>query len=297
MELRELKSFCTVVKLRSVSKAAAQLGVGQPTVTMHIKKLEKEMGTTLFDRVKRPIQPTLAATKLVELVEPLLEGIEQLAENASKAEERGPVRVASTYEIASHTLLGVAKAFMDARPHVQLRIRSGHRSEVLQMVSDGDVDLGIVPGPERGKDIFFQGLFPYERVLVTPLGHTLLKEALTSLDQIARYPLIQMGRGTATRTMLEEAFQRRGLSYEIVVELDSMDLIKRYVALGMGISVGPRLSIEKQDEKELGVINIGTLLPVEQAGIVTLKGKVMSKPVQDFIATMRKTVGVDRIRA
>ena len=107
MEIRELKSFHAVGRLKSVSKAAKQLHLGQPTVTMHIKKLEEELGVLLFDRVKRPLQLTSAAVKLMDLVEPLLLGIDGLAAKAASAEETGPVRIGSTYEIISHALLGV----------------------------------------------------------------------------------------------------------------------------------------------------------------------------------------------
>ena len=287
MELRELRSFCMAAKLRSISKAADHLGIGQPTVTTHVKKLEDELGLVLFDRIKRPIQLTLAGSELVKLAAPLVEGIDSLAANTSSAEEEGPVAVASTHDVIPHALLRVVRAFLEHHPHVHLRIQSGVRTEVLHMVAEGEVDLGIVPGPERGVDFDFQGLFAYERVLITPPGHPLLEEPLQSLEQLANWPLIMMGRRTYTRGMLEEEFRRRGLSYEIVVELDSMDMIKRYVALGMGISVGPRLAIEPEDQDEIGVVSLANLLPVEQAGVVTLRGKVLSTPAQTFISVMK----------
>ena len=287
MELRELRSFCTAAKLRSISKAADHLGIGQPTVTTHVKKLEEELELVLFDRIKRPIQLTLAGSELVKLAAPLVEGIDSLAARTSSAEEEGPVAVASTHDVIPHALLRVVRAFLAHHPHVHLRIQSGVRTEVLHMVAEGEVDLGIVPGPEKGVDFDFQGLFAYERVLITPPGHPLLEEPLQSLEQLANWPLIMMGRRTYTRSMLEEEFRRRGLSYEIVVELDSMDMIKRYVALGMGISVGPRLAIEPEDQGEIGVVSLANLLPIEQAGIVTLRGKVLSTPAQTFISIMK----------
>jgi len=290
MELRELRSFSTAAKLRSISKAAEQLGIGQPTVTMHVKKLEEEMGGPLFDRVKRPIQLTLTGAKLAELATPLLDGIDSLVARTYEAESEGPVRVGSTYDMVPHTLLAVVKAFIALYPHVHLEIRSETAREVLRMVEDGEVDLGIVPGLERRAGLDFQGLFVYERVLITPLGNPLLQSPLRSLDQIAEWPLILRRRGTHTRTMLEEEFRRRGLSYEIIVELDSMDMIKRYVALGLGISVGPELAIDPEDRDELGIIPMTTLLPVEQAGIVTARGKTLSTPLQNFITVMNDTI-------
>lgn len=291
MELRHLKSFCVAAKLRNMSKAAEHLQVGQPTVTMHIKKLEEELGTVLFDRFRRPIQPTLAGATLAELAGPLIEGIEALAARASLAEETGPVLVASTADLIPHSLLQVVKAFRGLYPQVHLRIRSALRVEVLRIVAEGEADIGVVPGPERAAEFEFQGLFAYERVAITPLGHPLLEEPLTSLEQIARWPLILMRQGTYTRTMLEGEFHRRGLAYDIVMELDSMDMIKRFVALGMGISVGPLLAIEPENREDLGVVGLGALLPVEQAGFLTLRGRTLSTPARHFAEVLKKALG------
>ena len=296
MELRELRSFCTAARLNSISMAAERLGIGQPTVTTHVKKLEEELGVVLFDRIRRPIQLTAAGVALSRLAAPLLDELDGLAARTTAEEELVPVKVASTYDIIPHNLLLVVKSFLSAYPHARIRIRSGSRREVLQMVKEAEVDIGIVPGPERGTDLDFEGLFPYERVLITPLGHPLLHEPLRSVEQIAQWPLITMPRGTHTRDMLEEELAHSGLSYEIVIELDSMDMIKRYVALGLGISVGPRLAIDPDDEDELGIVGLTTLLPVEQAGIVTLRGKILSGSAQTFVSLMREVLSSEPVQ-
>ena len=122
MELRQLRSFAVAARLRSISRAADELDVGQPTVTTHIKKLEDELGVVLFDRVKRPIQLTLAGSTLAELATPLVEGIDSLAVDASRKEEQGPVTIASTADIIPHVLLEGVKVFQSTFPHVMVRI-------------------------------------------------------------------------------------------------------------------------------------------------------------------------------
>ena len=292
MDLRQLRSFCNAGKLRSISKAADALDIGQPTVTGHIKKLEAELGTLLFDRIKRPIQLTASGSTLLRLAAPLVDGMDQLASELSEAEAMGPVRVASSHEIATHTLPPVVEAFLTEYPHVPLRIHStGNRTEVLNAVMEGDVDLAIIPGVERGVEFDFFGLFPYERVLITALNHPLMREELRSLDQLAQWPLIMMGRQMATRVLVEQELQRRGLSYEIVVEVDDMDVVKHYVALGLGISVGPRLAMDPGDERELGVKSLSGLLPTDQAGVLTLRGKTLSTPTLNFISMLSRTAG------
>ncbi len=279
-------------RLRSISRAAERLGIGQPTVTTHIKKLESELNTVLFDRVKRPIQLTLAGRRLSELATPLVEGIDGLADTTAEAEERGPVVLAATPDIIPHTLLRVVRVFLPRHPHIHLTIKSATRVQVSQMISEGEADIGIIQHYDRDDAFAFEGLFVYERVLITPPEHPLANEPVESLEQIARYPLIMMNEGTHTRDLLESELRRRGVNYEIVVDLDSMDMIKRYVALGMGVSVGPRLAIDPEDDDALGVISLAHILPVEQGGIITLKGKRLSKPTLHFISVMRDVLSV-----
>tara|TARA_B100001123_G_scaffold65571_3_gene72780 strand:+ start:61 stop:951 length:891 start_codon:yes stop_codon:yes gene_type:complete len=289
MELRELKSFVTAAKFRSISKAATDLGLGQPTVTTHIKKLEKELNMVLFDRVTRPIRLTLSGQTIFDLSQPLLDGLDSLAVRTSVAEERGPVTVASTPDIIPHTLLRVVKVFNSLYPNVYLRIRSATRSEVIGMVKTGEVDAGVIQHPDRGDDLHFEPLFLYERVLIAPKGHELLSTPMTSLDSIAKYPLLLMARGTYTRHILEQQLQKRGLQYEVIMELDSMDMIKKFVTIGMGVSVGPRLAIEEEDLDHLGMVSLANFLPVDQAGLITLPGKTLSTPAGQFISVLRDT--------
>lgn len=294
MEIRELRSFCSAARFRSVSRAAEHLGMGQPTVTTHIKKLEAELNTVLFDRVKRPIQLTLAGKRLQELAVPLVEGLDSLVQSTADAEERGPVVLAATPDLIPHTLLSVVRVFTSLHPHIHLTIKSAPRTQIMRMIADGEADIGIIQHYDRDEAFRFEGLFVYERVLITPSDHPLAREPVKAIEQIAQYPLIMMSEGTHTRDLLESEFKRRGISYEIVVDLDSMDMIKRYVALGMGISVGPRLAIDPEDHDSLGVVSLAHILPVEQGGIVTLKGKQISKPAERFISVMKDTLAAAR---
>ena len=290
MELRELRSFCTAARVGGISKAALELGLGQPTVTTHIRKLEQDMGSALFDRSKRPIRLTPSGSALLELAAPLVEGIEDLVESTALAEQESLITVATTNDMVAHTLLRTVTVFLHRHPHTRLRIRAAYMDEIVETVQTGETDLGLIPYPGRSEELDFTGLFAYERVLITPLDHPLLNEEVVTFEQIAEWPLILRGGMTLTRSMLESEFKRRGLAYEVLVELDGMDIIKRYVALGMGISVGPRLAIEPEDENSLGIINLANLLPIEQAGILTLRGRTLSTPAHLFIQVMKDTL-------
>ena len=198
MELRELRSFTTAAKLKSITRAAEHLGIGQPTVTTHIRKLETELTTVLFDRVRRPIQLTPTGTALARIATPLVEGIDALSASVSSAEEEGPVSLASTHDIISHAVLRVVRVFLHRYPHAHLRIRSGLMAEVTDMVSEGEVDMGLVPALGSSADFDFLPVFASERVLITPVGHPLVSKPLASLDDLAQWPLILRRRETYT---------------------------------------------------------------------------------------------------
>lgn len=288
MDVRELRSFTVAARVRSISRAAELLDIGQPTVSTHIKKLEQELETQLFDRIRRPIRLTLAGEKLLELAGPLVEGIEGLASNTQQAQTEGPVTVAATANLMSHFLLRAVEAFRDENPRVHLRLRSRLRFEVIELVSQGEVDFGIVPGVDPDPALEFQPLFPYQRLLITPLNHPMLQELpLTSFEQIAKYPLITMGPGTYTRSAVESEFRRKGLDYDIIMEADSLDLIKRYVSHGYGISIIPRVVAEPGDEDTLGIVHLGHMMPVDQAGLITLRGRTLSAPAEALMEKVR----------
>ena len=288
MELRELKTFSAAARFRSISKAAEHLQIGQPNASTHIRNLEREIGVPLFDRVKRPIQLTSAGNDLLQRASPIVEAMETLVAEMATARDAGTVTVATTADIMSHKLLSVVRLFRIAHPLVRVLLRSRPRHEVLGLVESGAVDLGIIPGAERRPDMDFEGLFPYERVLITRVDHPLMAKDAIDLEDIAGSPLILMGPQTYTRGLLDAEFQRRGIRYDVVVELDSMDMIKRYVSLGMGISVGPALAIDPLDRQGLGVRSLAHLLPVEQVVMATMRGKHLAPRVLDFADALRR---------
>jgi DNA-binding transcriptional LysR family regulator len=289
MEIRELKTFVTVAHFKSMSKAADKLMLGQPTISGHIKKLENELGFALFDRVRRPIRLTPPGDRLFEIANRLVNDIEQLNQDMATIEEEAPVTVATTHEIMSHVLFNAIAHFKSENPALHLRIKTRSSIDVLKMLQENEADLGIVPQVTREPEFEFESMFPYQFVLITSKNHPLAKltsDKITASD-IAAWPLILMGAHTFSRRIVEAEFRRKGLSYDIILELDNMDSIKNYVLRDMGISIGPSIAIEKPDFKQLNVVHLDNLLPVEQAGLVTLKGKRLSSSAKNFINSIR----------
>lgn len=290
MDLRELRSFCAVAQYGSITKAADQLMLRQPAVTLHIQELEKETGVRLLDRSKRPVQLTPAGAHLAELAKPLLRQIDSLPVETSSYARQGTLTVASTTEMARNMLVDSIVAYRQTYPDTRLGLRSGRLPEVLRMVRDREADLGFVPLLGRFSEFTTEALFTNERVLLAAKGHPVLDEPIESIHQIARWPLIVNVGTRDAPTYLEGKLNEEGLDYSVVMRLDHFDAVKRYVSHGLGISVVPRIILEPDDEKTLGIVGLGHILDIQSVGIVTVRDAPLSRYAQQFVSMLRETI-------
>lgn len=290
MDLRELRSFCAVAQYGSITKAAEQLLLRQPAVTLHIQELERETGVTLLDRSKRPVQLTLAGAHLAELAKPLLKQIDSLPVETASFAKQGKLTVSSTPEMSRHVLVEGIVSYREAYPDTRLYLRSGRLPEVLRMVRERDADLGFVPFNERFGDFNVETLFTNERVLLAAYGHPILDQPIERLEQIAKWPLIISAGTRDNPAYIEDKLTRNGLDYTVIMRLDSFDAIKQYVSKGMGISVVPRVVLGPNDEENLAIVGMAHLLDIQRVGIVTLRDTALSVPAQKFIEILKKTI-------
>ncbi len=286
MEFRELRTFCIVAKLGSISAAARSLNQGQPAATKHLKKLEEELGVELLFRGRRPIQLTAAGTALLEMASPLVEGIGALESFTYGLEHISPVTIAAPSALIANVLHKPVTSFRQKYPKNLLRLWSRGETDILRMVAEGDADLGILPTADVPIGYDFSPMFTIERVLVAPKGHPVGRQGDPTFSGLARWPMVMLSTNSRTRRLMDEAFQKRGLHYDIIVETDSIEAIKLYVAGGTGISVLPDIAVSAGDAAELDIYPLSNLLIPEQVGVVTLRGKPISSTAQNFIGEL-----------
>jgi DNA-binding transcriptional LysR family regulator len=291
MELRELVSFYHVARLRSVSKAARALELGQPTVTTHLKKLEEEFSITLFDRIRRPIQLTSEGATLLELVTPVVESVDTLKTQMDYAERRGSFVVGAYSDLVMHHLPGSIQSFRSQFPDVRIRLLARPYDPLIQLVKSGEVDVALcAPPPSDVPFIQFQGLFHYDVVLLTPPKHPLLEMATVELRDIAAWPLILGAPGSLTRQHVEQAMKAEGLVYDLHLSMDYSQSVKRYVEIGEGVAVFNDYALHPEDHGLLGVIRLDHLFPGTDIGICTLQGKFLGRAVRNFLEIMESNL-------
>ena len=287
MELRELISFYHVARVRSVSKAARTLELGQPTVTTHLRKLEAEFGITLFDRIKRPIQLTSEGLTLLELVTPVVTSIDALKTQMDYAERRGSFVVGAYPDLVTHHLPSGIQRFRDDYPEVRIRLLARSYNPLIQLVRSGEIDLAFCSSPPADDSTLeFKELFNYNTVLMTPPGHELLNGQPIGLEDIAGFPLILPAPESQLRQRVEQAFKARGLTPDVVLALDDTESMKRYVEIGMGVGIGADFTLHADDHHRFGVVRLEHLFPGAVIGVCTLKGKFAGQAVRNFIEMM-----------
>ena len=288
MQTQHIVSFYHVARLRSITKAADIQGLAQPTVTSHLKKLEEELGFSLFDRIKRPIMLTSDGAAVLEMIGPIVNGLSALKIHADSQGRDVSLTIAAYADLVLHYLPQVIQRFRIEYPNVHIRLLARHHSEMIQMARSGEVDLALSTTQNvLDSSLDFMDLFTSSTMMLTPLGHELLEQQPVRLEDISKWPLILYGPNTILRTRLERAFREQGLDYEMVMEMDNVEYAKRYVRIGMGISFCSNLSLEPEDYDTLGIADVDHLFSNVTIGMYTLKGKFQGTSVRNFIDSLR----------
>ena len=287
MELRQLVSFYHVAQLRSVSKAARTLGLGQPTVTTHLRKLEDEFEIILFDRIKRPIQLTSEGSILLELVTPVVQAVDALKTQMDYSERRGSFVVGAYPDLVTHHLPPGIQVFSKAYPAVRIQLMARPYTPLLRLVRSGEIDLAFcAPPPLDDQALDFQELFKYDVVLMTPLNHPLLQQKNVSLKELSPWPMILSGPESLTRQKVEQELRNQGVTWDVVLSLDDTESIKRYVETGMGVAVCADFTLHQQDHDRLGVVRLDHIFESSVIVVCTLKGKFLGQAVRNFIEVL-----------
>ena len=291
MELREIISFYHVARLRSVSKAARKLELGQPTVTTHLRKLEGEFGITLFDRIKRPIQLTSEGTLFYDMVTPIVESIDTLKTQMDYSEGRGSFVVGAYPDIVSYHLPRPIRQFRARYPDIRMRLVARSYANLIQLLKSGELDLALCSAPPADDGTLeFSSLFDYNVVLITAPRHDLLQQHPVSISDMAQWPLILNSPESISRRRVEQKLRESGVPYDVVLEMDNTEMIKRYVAIGMGIAIVSDFTLHPEDHDRLAVVRLDHLFPSANIGICTLKGKFHGRGVRNFISTLEDSL-------
>jgi DNA-binding transcriptional LysR family regulator len=242
--------FRAVAEQLSFRKAAEELYLTQPAVSLQIKALEEDLGVQLFDRTGAHIALTAAGKILLECsaqVNSLLLQAEQDIARLS-GEHAGQLALGASTTIAQYVLPRLLGEFRREHPRVYPTLISGNTEHIVDAVKQQKIELGFIEGPARSRDVKTEPFLEDELVLIASTAHEWAERNSVSCAEIAAGPLLMRERGSGTRHVIELALERQGVkrnSLHIVMELDSTEAIKSAVEAGLGIGFVSRWAIAK----------------------------------------------------
>lgn len=245
-----LRVFRSVARHLNFSRAAEELLLTQPAVTQQIKALEEELGVPLFDRGGGRIQLTPAGEVLLPFADRIKALVEEAVQavTATSGQQGGELILGASQTIAHYVLPALIAEFRKSHPSVHVRAISGNTNEMLEALVAGKVQLALVEGPERRKDLHIEPFLQDHMVLVVPPGHEWAGQEITSA-MIQTEPLLLREIGSGSRRVIEQALAEKGLrtkDLHISMELDSTEGLLSAVEAGLGVTFVSSWAVRKQ---------------------------------------------------
>ncbi len=293
--MQQLRGFYHAARAKSMTRAAEQLGLSQPSVSLQIQALEQELKTQLFERRGPRIRLTREGHILLELARPLIEGLDGLDEAFQSGRDsvtHGSVSIAAGGSTLQYILPPYVKTFVHEHPQIDLRLHNVTGKAGLELLRAGEVDFAVGPMLDTPADILFFPIQTYEPVLITAPDHPLARRSRITLQDVARYPLILPPRSQSTFRFVEMVFAEHSLQYDVKLEVGGYDIIATYVELGLGISVV--MSHCLTGKENLHTVSLRRYFPSRSYGLVLRKGRKLAPAARIFIETSFPEIDISR---
>ncbi|HEX4772842.1 MAG TPA: LysR family transcriptional regulator [Bryobacteraceae bacterium] len=285
MDLDQLHTFLEIVRLKSFSKAAQTCYRTQPAISAQIRQLEQELNTTLFERLGTRISLTVAGRIFAEHAEQIL-ALRRRAQDAINELEkvpRGELVIAANEATCIYVLPGVFSEFKKQFPNVQLLVDRAYGTRVVQAVLDNLADFGITQLPVQEKKLQVVKIHTDEIRLLVPGGHPLEgRERVYPSDLLGEQILLPKTGTTRARlaVWLDPVFDELNIS----MELDSTEMIKRFVMAGLGLSfLAVSHCREEVSSGKIGSVPLGPEPMIRRLGLIYRKDKSLSKAALGFV--------------
>ena len=283
-ELRHIEAFLAVARCSHFTRAAAELHVSQPALTVQIRQLESALGVRLFDRNNRNVALTQVGRGLVAPFERVLLDIRSIVDGAHDAasHRRGIVTVACLPSIAAG-LLPRAIAQLSKRHHgITVRVRDGVAARVVELVKSGEADFGISSCGRVDRDLAEQPLFADRLVAFVREDHRLAGRRYVTLRELSAHPLILTGKDSSVRELLDRTLERERLGVRVSQEATYMTTALGMAAAGLGIAILPDAAITSAPTTVRRVLIRQPVL-TRQIGIITKAGRSLAPAAQKLV--------------
>jgi LysR family carnitine catabolism transcriptional activator len=288
-ELRHFEAFLAVARCGNFTRAAAELHVSQPALTVQIRQLEATLGLRLFDRNNRRVALTQPGRQLVAPFERVLVDVRSIVESAHDfaTHRRGVVTVACLPSIAA-TLLPRAIAELGSHHQgIAVRIRDVVADRVAQLVKSGEVDFGLGSCGRADRELSDHILFADRLAAFVPENHQLAGRRHATLREVAGHSLILTGRDSSVRELVERALDHQRVSVSVAQEATYMTTALGMAAAGLGVAILPDSAIMSAPAT---IRRVGIRRPVltRRIGIISRAGRSLSPAAEKLVEVLQR---------
>ncbi|MFE4713526.1 MULTISPECIES: LysR family transcriptional regulator [unclassified Paenibacillus] len=284
------KVFYWAAKTGSLTQAAKALYLTQPSVSHAIKQLEQNFGITLFYRNSKGVALTQEGTILYSYIEQSQVLITMAEEKmaALKNLDNGELRIGGSDSLFKHYLLPYLEDFHKNYPGIKLHLNHGTTPEVMTLLKDGTIDLGVVRLPIVDSQLEARETIQLQDCFVAGAQYAILKDTVLSVEVLLQYPVILFSRNSRARMAITELFQSYGYTLKPEIEVGSVDLLIEFARRGLGISYVTREFVAKElEEGSLFEIQLDITLPPTHVGIMTMRNMPLTHAASKFIKQVK----------
>lgn len=288
MKLQQLRYLTEVVRRGlNVSEAAAALHTSQPGVSKQIRSLEEELGIEIFVRHgKRLVSITEPGKSAVAIAERILSEARNLRRAGEEFanDQLGTLTIAATHTQARYALPKAVAAFKRRYPQVELVLQQGNPTQICEQVLAGEADLGVATEMiEAYGELVSLPVYQWNRCVIVPPRHALLKVSPLSLEKLAEHPIVTYDFAFANRSLVQKAFEARGLTPHVVLSAQDSDVIKTYVELGLGVGILAKMAFDPERDRSLRAIDASHLFESSTTRLGIKRNAYLRRYAYDFI--------------
>ena len=290
VQIGHLRCFLAVAEQRHFTRAARQLGIAQPSVSVQVRRLESELGGELFHRMKGNLTLTPAGEVLLPFARRILADVDAAASQLRESGARvsGRLALGATPSLAATLVPPVLARFHRAYPGVELALREAGSVDLVTALEEGALDVALVILPVRQAVLDTQPLLREELVLALARSHPLAKRRTISVGDLRDVPLVMFREGYDLRNATEAACRAAGFAPTFAVEGGEMDGVLRLVAAGLGAAIVPSLVVEPRGP--LHAVRIAQSALTRTVGLAHRRDRRLSRAAQELVETVRALV-------
>ncbi|OGA74788.1 MAG: transcriptional regulator CysB [Betaproteobacteria bacterium RIFCSPLOWO2_12_FULL_65_14] len=288
MKIQQLRYLTEIARRGlNVSEAAEALHTSQPGVSKQIRALEDELGVEVFvrhgKRLSAITEPGKAVIAIAERILAEANNLRRAGEEFAN-EKLGTLTIAATHTQARYALPKAVAAFKRRYPKVELLIHQGNPTQICEQLLAGEADMGVATEMiSLYPELVSLPVYQWNRCVVVPPKHPLLKKTPLTLEALAQYPIVTYDFAFANRSLVQKAFESRGLQPHVVLSAQDSDVIKTYVELGLGIGILAKMAFDPKRDRHLRALDAAHLFESSTTRLGIKRGAYLRRYAYDFI--------------